>query len=84
MKCPLYVVHVMSSSAGKVIAQRRREYLQRSDPPVLFGETLAAGLGTYWKPNICLHFKDAAAHVIAPPLRPDPSTPAELMKLLAS
>lgn len=74
----------MSSSAGKTLAQKRREYQQRSAPPLLFGETLAAALGTYWKPNICLHFEDAAAHVLGPPLRPDPSTPTELMKLLAT
>lgn len=74
----------MSSSAGKMLAQKRREYQQRSVPHLLFGETLAAALGTYWKPNICLHFEDAAAHVLGPPLRPDPSTPTELMKLLAT
>ena len=74
----------MSSSAGNVLATKRRENQQRESKHVLFGETLAAGLGTYWKPHICLNFADAAAHVLGPPLRPDPSTPTELLKLLAT
>ncbi|XP_041761494.1 dihydropyrimidinase isoform X5 [Anopheles merus] len=77
--CPLYVVHVMSKSAGIEVARARRRY----NGTGIFGETLAAALGTdgthYY--DKCWHH--AAAHVLSPPLRPDPTTPEFLMKLLA-
>lgn len=77
--CPLYVVHVMSKSAGIEVARARRRYKNT----VIYGETLAAALGTdgtnYW--HEC--FQHAAGHVLSPPLRPDPTTPAFMMNLLA-
>jgi dihydropyrimidinase len=50
----------------------------------VFGEPIAAGLGTdgthYW--HKC--WRHAAGYVMGPPLRPDPSTPEYLMDMLAN
>eukprot|EP01134_Creolimax_fragrantissima_P001166 CFRG1166T1 len=78
VNCPLYVVHVMSKSAGDAIAAARRRGC------VVFGEAIAAGLGAdpTWHTHKC--WRHAAHHVMSPPIRPDPSTPGYLMDLLAS
>ncbi|XP_038116249.1 dihydropyrimidinase isoform X3 [Culex quinquefasciatus] len=78
-KCPLYVVHVMSKSAGIELARARRRY----NGVGIYGETLAAALGTDGTnyTHECWHH--AACHVLSPPLRPDPTTPEFMMKLLA-
>lgn len=70
----------MSISAAIEITRARKRYGRR----FIFGETLAAALGTdgtqyYHK---CWHH--AAAHVLSPPLRPDASTPSYLMQRLAT
>lgn len=79
-KCPLYVVHVMSISAAEEIARAR----ERWGKNFIFGETLAAALGTDGNEyeNKCFHH--AAAHVMSPPLRPRKETKETLMKMLAN
>ncbi|XP_068610872.1 dihydropyrimidinase [Brachionichthys hirsutus] len=78
VNCPLYVVHVMSKAAAKVVSNARRE------GRVVFGEPIAAGLGIdgthYWDKD----WAHAAGYVMGPPIRPDPSTPGYLMDLLAN
>ena len=77
MNCPIYIVHVMSKSAAQAVIRGK----ERGE--VVFGEPIAASLGTdgtnYW--NKC--WRHGAGHVMGPPLRPDPSTPGYLMNLLA-
>ena len=78
-KCPLYVVHVMSKSAAKIIMEKRTK-----DKSVIFGEPIAASLGTDGTNYYHKCWRHAAAHVMAPPLREDVTTPRYLMELLAN
>jgi dihydropyrimidinase len=75
---PVYIVHVMSKGAAAAIVQARK------DGKLVYGEPIAAGLGT--DGHHCWHedWRHAAAYVMGPPLRSDPDTKLTLMKLLAS
>ncbi|XP_013149010.1 PREDICTED: dihydropyrimidinase isoform X2 [Papilio polytes] len=75
---PLYIVHMMSRSAVRALAAAR----PRQKQPV-YGETLAATIGTDGSHcrNAC--FRHAAGHVMSPPLRSDPDTPQALLEALA-
>lgn len=75
---PLYVVHVMSDAAAIVISKRRLAGQKN-----LFGETLAAAIGTV-APDLHCDFAIAAGHVMSPPIRRDPNNPVALMKHLAN
>lgn len=76
--CPLYVVHVMSRSAAEALA------LARSRGNIIFGETLAAALGTNGTHYKTENFAHAAGHVLSPPLRFDPSTQESIVRFLVS
>lgn len=76
--CPLYVVHVMSKSAADEVSKARRE------GKVVIGEPIAAGLAVCGDNVQHKCWRHAAAHVMSPPLRTDPSTPAYLMRLLGN
>lgn len=78
VNCPLYVVHVMSKSSADIVAKKRQEGCQ------VFGEPIAAGLGTDGTHYFNKCWRHSAGHVMSPPLRPDPSTPSYLMDMLAS
>jgi len=77
-KCPLYVVHVMSKSAAKIILEKRK------DGSVIFGEPIAASLAVNGSHYYHHCWRHAAAYVMSPPLREDVTTPGYLMELLAS
>lgn len=76
--CPVMVAHVMSKSAAKIIAEER---LSNS---CLFGETVASAIATDGSHVFHRCWTHAAAHVMSPPLRPDPGTGAYLLGGLAA
>uniref|UniRef100_A0A2R5L4B8 dihydropyrimidinase n=1 Tax=Ornithodoros turicata TaxID=34597 RepID=A0A2R5L4B8_9ACAR len=78
VNCPLYVVHVMSRGSAEVILRKRAEGC------IVFGEPTGSGLGTDGTHHFSRCWRHAAAHVMSPPLRPDPTTKTYLMGLLAS
>lgn len=78
VSCPLYVVHVMSESAGNVLAHQRKV---RGN--TLIGETLAAAIGTSFSCCFGKPWDFKAAHILSPPLRTKETTPDYLLHLLS-
>ncbi|XP_071572332.1 dihydropyrimidinase isoform X3 [Temnothorax nylanderi] len=76
VNCPLYVVHVMSRSAAEQVEDARKRGV------CVFGETLAAAIGTDGTNYLHKCWRHAAGHVISPPLRPDTDTPRVLVNML--
>ncbi|XP_064651168.1 dihydropyrimidinase-like [Lineus longissimus] len=74
---PLYVQHVMSSTASEAIAKARKE------GRVVYGEVTAAALAVDGKKYLDKSWEKAANHVSVPPLRNDPKTKDHLMNLLS-
>jgi len=75
---PLYVVHVMSRGAAHAILEGRNRGVR------VYGEPIAAGLGVDGTHMWHKCWRHAAAYVMGPPLRPDPTIKEYLMKLLAT
>eukprot|EP01117_Protostelium_nocturnum_P019371 TRINITY_DN838_c0_g1_i1.p1 TRINITY_DN838_c0_g1~~TRINITY_DN838_c0_g1_i1.p1 ORF type:complete len:501 (-),score=193.97 TRINITY_DN838_c0_g1_i1:49-1551(-) len=75
---PVYIVHVMSKGAADVISAARKEGKR------VFGEPIAAGLGTDGTHCFHCNWRHAAAYVMGPPLRPDPTVREYLMRLLVN
>lgn len=73
----------MSKSAAEVLANYRDEQLKQTGHTKIFGETLAAAVGTHWDKNKLTCWHDAAAHVLSPPLSSDPNTSSYLLNMLA-
>lgn len=67
----------MSRSAAEAVDAARKR------GSCIFGETLAAAIGTDGTNYAHKCWKHAAAHVLSPPLRPDPDTPRALLNMLA-
>ncbi|XP_018303653.1 dihydropyrimidinase isoform X1 [Mycetomoellerius zeteki] len=77
VNCPLYIVHVMSRSAAEQVEAARKRGV------CVFGETLAAAIGTDGTNYLHKCWRHAAGHVISPPLRLDTDTPRVLVNMLA-
>ena len=73
---PLYVVHVMSKEAAHEVARAKKAGIN------VYGEPIAAALGTDGRQMFDPDWRHAAGHVMSPPLRDDPTTKDDLMRAL--
>ncbi|KAJ9579318.1 hypothetical protein L9F63_024575, partial [Diploptera punctata] len=78
VSCPLYVVHVMSKSAGSAIESAQSRGYQ------VFGEVIAAAVGTDGSHYKHSSWRHAANYIMSPPLRDDPSTQEALVDFLVN
>ena len=65
---PLYVVHVMSKGAAHEVARAK------AGGANVYGEPIAAAIGTDGREMFNPDWRHAAGHVMSPPLRDDPTT----------
>ncbi len=78
LNSPAFIVHVNSISSSLALSKARRRGC------VVYGEALPAALATDGSNYFHKSWAHSAGHVMSPPLREDPSTPAHLMGLLAN
>nr|XP_046908901.1 dihydropyrimidinase-like isoform X2 [Dermatophagoides farinae] len=78
VNCPVYIVHVNSKSAADAIVEARKRGC------LVYGEPIAAGIGSDGTHYFNKCWQHAAGHVMSPPLRPDRSTSEHLINMLAS
>ncbi|CAH8633875.1 unnamed protein product [Dicrocoelium dendriticum] len=74
--CPLYVVHVMSAAAARIISDARHNGC------VVIGEAVPSALATDGRHYLNSCWRHAAGHIVSPPLHPDPKNSLELMRCL--
>lgn len=73
---PLYVVHLMSKDSARIVAKAKEKGI------AVFGETLAAPLGTDGRNMWHKNWNIAGPHVMSPPLNPNPTVKSFLMRQL--
>lgn len=76
LSSPLYIVHLMSKLSSDEVVRAR----DRGVP--VYGETLAAALGTDGRNMWNSNWDIAGPHVMSPPLNPDPTVKDQLMRHL--
>jgi len=75
---PLFVVHVMSKSAGQEIERAKSKGIN------VYGEPLAVAMACDGREYYDKDWRHAAGYVMSPPLREDPTTKEYLAKALKS
>jgi dihydropyrimidinase len=75
---PIYIVHVNTVGSAQEVIKGRE------NGNVLYGEVIAAALGTDGRNYFSKDWNLAASHVMSPPLNPDPNTKTKLMKYLSA
>jgi dihydroorotase-like cyclic amidohydrolase len=76
--CPLYIVHLMCRESAEEVLRAKNKGL------LVYGETLAATLGTDGSKLWDRDWDVASRYVMSPSLNPDPKVKTQLMKYLGS
>ena len=75
--CPVYVVHVTSKAAARVVAAGKQER------KLVFAEAVTAGIAGDGRQYFDRCWEHAAAHVLTPPMRTDADFNDFLVSLVA-